>query len=378
MHDITTHPLRVGFVLEQALGHVTYGRNVVSALEGRNDIDPVWIEVPFAPQGWVGRMPGVRSNWSLRGSIEARRGWQRAGELDALFLHTQTISLFAPGIMSRVPTVLSLDATPANFDAVGAPYGHRPGVPLIEALKRNAHRRVVARAAAYTTWSEWAKQSLVSEYGAEPSRVEVLHPGANLRLFDFGRQHRAAATGRPMRLLFVGGDLARKGGDLLLDLMRGPLQGRCELDLVTGAPAPAVPGVRVHRGVGPNSPQLLDLYHRADVFVLPTTADCLAVVLGEAMAAGLPIITTRVGAHAEAVVHGETGFLMKPGDRDALLAHIETLLSSPDLAVTMGQHARRYGEARFDAHKNGNAIGDLIVSAARGFARRRLPREEAA
>jgi glycosyltransferase involved in cell wall biosynthesis len=257
-------------------------------------------------------------------------------------------------------------------------YGHRPGASLLESLKRRAHRRVVARAAAFTTWSDWAKQSLVDDYGADASRVEVYHPGANLSLFDFGRQSRQPAAGRPLRLLFVGGDLPRKGGDLLLDLMRGPLQGRCELDLVTGAEAPPVPGVTVHHNVGPNSPQLLDLYRRADAFVLPTMADCLAVVLGEAMAAGLPIITTPVGAHGEAVAHGETGFLVPPRDAAALLSAIEKLIEQPDLAVQMGQRGRKRGEERFDAHKNANAIGDLILSAADGFAQRGQAQEEAA
>jgi glycosyltransferase involved in cell wall biosynthesis len=245
-------------------------------------------------------------------------------------------------------------------------------------MKRRAHRRVVSRAGAFTTWSEWAKRSLVDDYGADASLVEVLHPGANLSLFDFGRQPRAAAIGRPLKLLFVGGDLARKGGDILLELMRGPLQGRCELDVVTGADVAPADGVFVHRNVGPNSQQLLELYRNADVFVLPTMADCLAVVLGEAMAAGLPIITTPVGAHGEAVVHGETGFLMEPRDGNALLGHLETFLNNPKLAVNMGQCGRQRGEERFDAHKNANAIGDLIVSTVNGFARRGEAQEEAA
>jgi glycosyltransferase involved in cell wall biosynthesis len=136
--------------------------------------------------------------------------------------------------------------------------------------------------------------------------------------------------------------------------------------------------VTAHRNVGPNSPQLLDLYRRADAFVLPTQAECLAVVLGEAMAAGLPIITTPVGAHREAVVDGETGFLVPPRDADALLAAIEKLIDQPGLAVHMGQRGRKRGEERFDAHKNANAIGDLILSAADGFAPRGQAREEAA
>jgi glycosyltransferase involved in cell wall biosynthesis len=231
-------------------------------------------------------------------------------------------------------------------------------------MKRYAHRRVVARAGAFTTWSQWAKDSLVADYGARADAIEVYPPGADLELFPFGREPRVAAHGRPLRLLFVGGDLKRKGGDVLAQLVAGPLSGRCELDLVTGADVPSAPGVRVHRNVGPNSSELLALYRAADVFVLPTNADCLAVVLGEAMAAGLPIITTPVGAHGEAVVDGETGLLMGRGDVAALAGHIQRFIAEPRLAIEMGRNARRRAEQLFDARKNAQAIGDLIVRTA--------------
>ena len=62
--------------------------------------------------------------------------------------------------------------------------------------------------------------------------------------------------------------------------------------------------VHVYRGLEPNSPTLLWLFAEADIFVLPSLGECLAVALMEAAAAGLPIITTRVGALPEAVDHG--------------------------------------------------------------------------
>src|SRR5206468_3682262 len=100
-----------------------------------------------------------------------------------------------------------------------------------------------------------------------------------------------APRSRPARVLFVGGDFKRKGGPALLEVMRGPLAGWCELHVVTQAEVAPQPGVVVHRGLQANSPELLRLFATADIFVLPTMADCLAVVLMEATAAGLPVIT---------------------------------------------------------------------------------------
>ena len=87
-------------------------------------------------------------------------------------------------------------------------------------------------------------------------------------------------------------------------------------------------------------------------------------MLGEAMAAGLPIITTRVGAHAEAVRDGKTGFLIEPDDTGALLGRIERFLQAPELAPQMGAAARAFGEERFDARANTQAIGDMLVDVA--------------
>jgi glycosyltransferase involved in cell wall biosynthesis len=164
-----------------------------------------------------------------------------------------------------------------------------------------------------------------------------------------------------MRILFVGGDFERKGGNLLLDTYRKYLASSCELHLVTSGEVRDGHGVHVYRGVKPHSDALLRLYADADVFVLPTRGDCLAVVLGEAMASGLPIITTRVGAHAEAVADGESGFLIDQDDGAALRDRIERLSNDPGLCRRMGQRSREVGEARFDMHKNANQIADLLV-----------------
>ena len=216
-----------------------------------------------------------------------------------------------------------------------------------------------------TTWSEWAKESLVRHYGVAADQVAVIHPGTTLANFPDPGERGPRRPG-PMRILFVGGDFVRKGGDLLLEVFRQHLRGTCELHLVTGADVPSGEGVHVYRGVKPHSPELLRLYADADVFVLPTRGDCLAVVLGEAMASSLPVVTTRVGAHPEAVLEGETGFVIDPDDAGALRERLERLVQSPELRARMGGRSRRLAEERFDMAKNANRIAELLLELGHG------------
>ncbi len=356
----------MGFVIEQALGHVAYGLNLRKALAGRDDLECVWIDVPYET-GAIGRVPFVGRNWTVRGSL---RAWSlireelRRGPLDALFLHTQTISIFAGSYMERIPTLLSLDATPINLDELAGAYAHGVGGRRIEGLKRSAHVRVMSKAKWYTTWSQWAKDSLMRDYGVAGTAVTVVHPGTTLSNFPAPTTKQLDET-RPLRVLFVGGDFERKGGELLLDVYNAHLHDTCELHLVTSVELPELPGVHVHRGLTPHSEELLRLYRECDVFVLPTRGDCLAVVLGEAMAACLPIITTNVGAHAEAVEEGASGYVIDVDDGEALRERLLRLANDRAMTQRMGMRSRQIGETRFDMAKGADEIGDILVRIAR-------------
>jgi glycosyltransferase involved in cell wall biosynthesis len=359
--------------MEQALGHVAYTKNLQTAFGDGRLLAPVWMPVPFAAGGPLDRLPPARSNWAIRGSLRAQAVLHRRGgprRFDALFYNTQTVALLAPLAARSVPVILSLDATPLNFDSVGAAYDHHAAADSrAERLKQALYRRVFHRAAALTTWSQWAKDSLRDDYGVDPDLVTVIPPGTDLELFPFGTQPRAVDPERKVRVLFVGGDFERKGGRELLAAMRAGLAERCELYAVTKAPVPATPGVHVYNDLGPNDPRLVALYRDADIFALPTHADCLAVVLGEAMAAGLPIITTNVAAQPEAVRDGVSGLVITPGDVDALGRALRRLADDPDLRRSMGAEGRKIAESRFDTRRNAERLARVITE---GIARCRV------
>lgn len=90
-----------------------------------------------------------------------------------------------------------------------------------------------------------------------------------------------------------------------------------------------------------------DYLSAMDVFALSSVTEGLAMTLLEAMAAGLPVVATRVGGNPEVVVDGETGLLVPPRDPDALAAAIRSLFDDSKLAARMGESGRTRVRERF-------------------------------
>ncbi len=91
--------------------------------------------------------------------------------------------------------------------------------------------------------------------------------------------------------------------------------------------------------IGPRH-DIPDVLSTFDVFVLSSYTEGLPVTLLEAMAAGLPVVATRVGGNPEVVVDGETGVLVPPRDPEALAGALGQLLSEPERARAMGRRGR--------------------------------------
>jgi glycosyltransferase involved in cell wall biosynthesis len=104
---------------------------------------------------------------------------------------------------------------------------------------------------------------------------------------------------------------------------------------------------------------ILDYYHAADVFVLPSYAEGMSNAMLEAMACGLPSVTTRIGAAEEMVQDSSNGFLMAPGDRQKLAASLTTLIDNHDVRAEFSQRAA----AAIRDHYSERAVVDRIEAA---------------
>jgi len=336
-------------------------------LRGRlpRDVDVSAVETePYREGGRIERLPlpssvrgTLRSTLTLLRTLRGRRPdavWSQVALPMLPFAVTR-------GRLQGIPIAYAIDCTPRllwGFD--GHYHVTDPDSPKGR-VTAACLRLFFRRCAALLPWSAWAAESMVRDYGADPARVHVVHPGVDL---DRWRPGPPAAGGGPARLLFVGGDFERKGGPGLLDVFRSHLRDRCELHLVTREAVPPEPGVHVHRGLAPTDSRLLELYRRSDVLVVPTLADCFTMAGLEGMACGLPVVTSRVGGIPEAVVDGETGALVAPGDRGALARTLETLAGDPGLRRRWGAAGRRRAEARFDASAQAARTAGILAALA--------------
>lgn len=93
--------------------------------------------------------------------------------------------------------------------------------------------------------------------------------------------------------------------------------------------------------------KLIELYTHARVFCCPSIYEPFGIINLEAMACETPVVASAVGGIVEVVVDGETGFLVEPGNPEALAQAINTLLQNKDLARSFGKAGRRHVEQRF-------------------------------
>jgi glycosyltransferase involved in cell wall biosynthesis len=124
------------------------------------------------------------------------------------------------------------------------------------------------------------------------------------------------------------------------------------------------PDVFIYNNLEANSQPLKDLYHTCDIFALPTFGDCLPMVLSEAGASGMAIISTNVAAIPEIVRNGETGLTVPAGDAVSLTQALRDLATNPALRMTVGERAMAHVTRHYDAPTNASRLLGLLKAEA--------------
>lgn len=208
--------------------------------------------------------------------------------------------------------------------------------------------------------SNRGREEIVRRFGLPAETIRVVHNGIDIARFPLDRKADARTRFRirfgipdtETVFLFVGSGFARKGVGTIARAARLLVERGCDPFRVVlvgkGDPATYV------RSAGLASGRLLftgpvsgadELFLGADAFLFPTVYEPFSNACLEAMAAGLPVVTTNVNGASEVLKEGESGFLLEePLDARALADRMEKLLSS-DLRGRMGEQARRVAEA---------------------------------
>ena len=226
-------------------------------------------------------------------------------DLDVILGLVATPLLDRAASLTDLPMLHVTDATPGFLSKV-----YERDVPR-EAIRREA--RVLARATPVYSSQMMADLAKI-EFGTGLFRPRAIPFGVNF----LERPKPLSARGALDRLevLFVGGDWERKGGAIALEAFdRIRASGRsAHLTLVGNVPAAVRATLRDRQDVtitgflDKNKPnhlsQLVALFNRAHIFLLPTRADCTPMVVAEALACGTPVLASDVGGIAEMVSAG--------------------------------------------------------------------------
>jgi glycosyltransferase involved in cell wall biosynthesis len=349
-------------------------RNLKGVVDCDHDIGSSWIWLHHDTRLFgLGASASQRVNWTLRAGIYTHfriREMERSGKkFDAAFFNHITPLTLLKNFRHRIPTVLWLDATPRLLMQFPSYYQFAQSIRIPKKLNEYKHeltKRVYREAAYLIAASNVVKNSLILDYAIDEKRIRIVTPGIDLDYWTRREKHGGGplVEGKKMKILFVGADFVRKGGDLILTLARRSEFRECEFHLVTKTFEGEQPrNVYVHSNVAPNSDELVDLYSSADIALLPTRADFSPHAISEAMAMGLPVVSTQVGAIQEMVLEGKTGFLVPADDQEALADRLGRLVNSRALRNEFGKNGRRETEERFNLHKNVQRIVDCLKQA---------------
>lgn len=192
--------------------------------------------------------------------------------------------------------------------------------------------------------SSFTRKTMVM-HGVSPDKINIVPHGVDSEKF------RAAPprSNRPFRFIFVGSVTSRKGVPLLLEAWRKLASSGAELLLVGSVTAkvrallPDLPGLRVCGHV-PSS-QLSNVLNQCDLLVFPSFFEGFGLVLLEAMACGLPVITTEATAGPDLIAdEGLGGWLVPSGNSEALADAMAQCLRRPDEVNNAGRLARMIAE----------------------------------
>jgi colanic acid/amylovoran biosynthesis glycosyltransferase len=307
--------------------------------------------------------PGLRGRlWGLFYFAEAIAVWRKAQRMGVHHLHAQ----FADGATDVALLV-------SHFGGVGWSWSMAIHGPVeFYDVRLNRLPEKVRRARFMLAISHFGRSQLMTIADeADWGRIHVVHCGVDLSVFapDGGRR----ADGVP-HLLCVGRLVHLKGHSLLIEAL-GELSRRgtrAVLTFVGDGPKRieleelaldlgVADRVRFVGAVGQDA--IRDIYGSADVFCLPSLAEGLPVVLMEAMAFEVPVVSTRIMGIPELVDDGRSGLLVTPSRLDELTDALERLITDPALRARLGRAGREKVQAEFDIDRSARRLRDIFAAA---------------
>lgn len=321
---------------------------------------------------------GVRGRvWQLFYFLEAIMVWNRCRSRGVRHLHAHHLNQAADAAMLAV----------RYANARGGPAWtwsftmHGPNE--LYDVSRFQLAEKASEAAAVACISDFARSQVMGFTDeARWPRFTVVHCGVDPTEFDPGKapspngaapENAPAAEATPFNVLYVGRLVPFKGQAILLEAIAALRARGIDARLTLIGEGPAREGAErraAEFGLGGEArfagavgqDEIRSHYAAADVFCLPSFAEGVPVVLMEAMAMEVPVVTSRIMGISELVDDGEQGLLVRPGRADELAAALERLARDPALRERLGRGGRAKVSAEFDVRESGRRLAAIFAA----------------
>lgn len=293
----------------------------------------------------------------------------RNGNADCIFAPS---SIVISDLDIDLPKIFCADATFANVVEFYEEYSRC--APEYMRLAHEQERRALANCTAAIYPSEWAARSAIEDYHADSRKVHVVPFGANVKAppRDVVARSIEGSKFEPFRILFIGRDWKRKGGDIVLRtcemVQRDRIPLRLDLVGLDDVPEP-LPTYAVNHGVleknnDEKNDRLQELLMQAHLLFVPSRAENYGMAFCEAAAYGVPSLSTDIGGIPTVVRTGETGFSL-PADSppEAYAQAIHECISHPKRYAELAWSARRF----YDSALNWDAFGEKLIAILSGI-----------
>ncbi|WP_226004379.1 glycosyltransferase family 4 protein [Natrinema salinisoli] len=331
------------------------GENIVDELDRLGQFEPSYLRDPLALYEWLSALTGGFPDPYVFGRQVVDYFEEHQPEYDIVH-DNQSLCHGLRTLRERGHPVVATVHHPITVDrdaALAAADGRGERL-LIRRWYRflRMQREVVRDLPHILTVSESAKHRTVTDFGADPESIRVVHNGIDTDLFEPVER----PTDRPRVMTTVSADVPLKGARHLLEAFAAVREeidaelvvvgefdegGECDRLISKLGIADAI---ETHSEI--SYERMVELYGTADVAVVPSLYEGFGLPAGEALACGVPVVATTGGGLPEVV--GGAGVLVEPGDSDALAEAVRDLLEDEDRRRRLGDQGRNRIVEEFD------------------------------
>jgi glycosyltransferase involved in cell wall biosynthesis len=307
----------------------------------------------------------------LYGYLRAKHFSRKIKQKDYSIVFASACCPVVAFLKTEKPIIYLSDAT---FELLLNYYEQFSGLPKLSIFEgQYAERKAIEKSSVIILSSEWARQSAIKDYGADPSKVRTCLFGANT---DAGSEteesiglktvmEKQDRIGRQCDLLFLARDWRRKGGsvalDAFLELKRRGFRVTLTICGCVTELSEDIPGLTVipylDKALEADRRRYHELMCQSHFLILPTLADCSPMVFAEANAYGMPVITSNTGG-IPSLINEENGYLLPPDSDGRAYADVvgKLFFKEPDRYQVLAKSSRY----RYEKVLNWDNWGDCV------------------